>query len=79
LADKQSELTTSTTDDDNLLQRAMAEDALHWEAHRRPISADTLRRKLRIGAARSRLLVATIRDDSHGRMAGAQLTANAGT
>jgi hypothetical protein len=64
--------------DDDLLERAREEDAHHREAHRRPISADTLRRKLRIGAARSRLLVAMIRDDSPGRMAGAQLTTQAG-
>jgi hypothetical protein len=78
LVGKQSELTTSWIEDDDLLQRAIKEDARHWEAHRRPISADTLRRKLRIGAARSRLLVAMIRDDSPGRTAGAQLTAKAG-
>jgi hypothetical protein len=67
LVGKQSELTTSMMDDDDLLTRAREEDARHWEAHRRPISADTLRRQLRIGAARSRLLVAMIRDDSPGR------------
>ena len=78
LVDKHSELTTSMMDDDDLLQRAREEDARHWEAHRRPISADTLRRKFRIGAARSRLLVAMIRDDSPGQMAGAHLTAQAG-
>jgi hypothetical protein len=78
LVDKNSEPTTSTMDEDDLLQRAREEDARHWEAHRRPISADTLRRNLRIGAARSRLLVAIIRDDSPGRMAGAHLTAQAG-
>jgi hypothetical protein len=77
LVDKHSE-TTSMMDDDDLLQRARKEDARHWEAHRRPISADTLRRKLRIGAARSRLLVAMIRDDSPGQMACADLTAQAG-
>jgi hypothetical protein len=77
LVDKHSE-TTSMMDDDDLLQRARKEDARHWEAHRRPISADTLRRKLRIGAARSRLLVAMIRDDSPGQMACAHLTAQAG-
>jgi hypothetical protein len=78
LVGKHGELTTSTMDDDDLLQRARQEDARHWEAHRRPISADTLRRKLRIGAARSRLLVAMIRDDSPGRMVGAQRTAQGG-
>ena len=48
---------------DDLLERARKEDVCHWEDHHRPISAETLRRKLRIGAARSRLLVAMIRTD----------------
>jgi hypothetical protein len=75
LAGKQSEPTTSMMDDDDLVTRAREEDARHWEAHRRPISADTLRRKLRIGAARSRLLVAMIRDDSPGRAVRTELAA----
>ncbi|WP_307134301.1 SpdA protein [Streptomyces aurantiacus] len=49
---------------DDLLARARREDADHWELHRRPISAETLRKRLRIGAARSRMLVAAIRGDS---------------
>ncbi|MFD5542733.1 SpdA protein [Streptomyces sp. NPDC127079] len=48
---------------DALLERARREDAEHWERHRRPISAETLRKRLRIGAARSRTLVATLRSD----------------
>ncbi|WP_328437541.1 SpdA protein [Streptomyces sp. NBC_00444] len=48
---------------DDLLERARQEDADHWELHRRPISAE-LRKRLRIGAARSRILVAVIRGDS---------------
>jgi hypothetical protein len=47
--------------DAELLERARKEDARHWEEHHRPISAETLRRELRVGAARSRLLVALIR------------------
>ncbi|MFI5613178.1 hypothetical protein [Amycolatopsis sp. NPDC051903] len=70
--DRRSSQSSSGLVDDNLLQRAKDEDARHWEAHRRPISADTLRRKLRIGAARSRLLVAVIRADSQGRSAHAE-------
>jgi hypothetical protein len=46
---------------DDLLERARKEDARHWEVHRRPVSAETLRRSLHVGAARSRLLVAMIR------------------
>jgi hypothetical protein len=53
--------------DGELFERARQEDARHWDAHRRPISADTLRKKLRIGAARSRLLVAMIRADHMGQ------------
>jgi hypothetical protein len=32
--------------DGDLLQRAKDEDARHWDTHRRPIFADTLRKKL---------------------------------
>ncbi|WP_159054592.1 hypothetical protein [Streptomyces dysideae] len=49
---------------DDLLERARRENAKHWELHQRPISAETLRKRLRIGAARSRMLVAVIRGDS---------------
>jgi hypothetical protein len=66
-ADGQSSRTASDMVDDDLLQRARDADLRHWDEHRRPISADTLRRKLRIGAARSRLLVAIIRADSQQR------------
>lgn len=45
----------------DLLERARRADAQHWAKHRRPISADTLRRNLRIGAARARLLVSITR------------------
>ncbi|WP_407645445.1 hypothetical protein [Amycolatopsis alkalitolerans] len=47
--------------ENELLERARRADARHWAKHRRPISADTLRRNLRIGAARARLLVSIIR------------------
>ncbi|WP_091315852.1 hypothetical protein [Amycolatopsis tolypomycina] len=63
--------------DDDLLGRAREEDARHWDACHRPISADTLRRKLRIGAARSRLLVAMIRADAQGRSAQAEVATQA--
>jgi hypothetical protein len=48
-------------DGDELLERARAEDALRWQMHRRPISAERLRMRLHIGAARSRSLVAVLR------------------
>jgi hypothetical protein len=76
-ADRQSDRPASRIVDDELLERAREEDARHWDAHRRPISADTLWKKLRIGAARSRLLVAMIRADSQ-RSAQAEVTAQAG-
>jgi hypothetical protein len=49
--------------EEDLIERARKEDARHWVEHRRPISADTLRKQLRIGAARSRTLVSIIRGD----------------
>lgn len=57
---------TGTWDDgaDDLLERARAEDIRHWQTHRRPISAETLRKRLHIGAARSRTLVAVLRAGS---------------
>lgn len=63
-ADGRDNLAACNTIDDDLLERARDADARHWDEHRRPISADTLRRKLRIGTARSRLLVTIIRADS---------------
>ena len=47
--------------DGRLLERARDEDAEHWRRHQRPISAETLRKRLRVGAATSRALVATVR------------------
>jgi hypothetical protein len=52
---------------DDLLARARQEDARHWERHRRPISAETLRKRLGVGAARSRMLVSVIRSNQAGR------------
>ncbi|MGP4051670.1 DUF2637 domain-containing protein [Streptomyces sp. 2A115] len=53
----------------DLLERARAEDARHWQTHRRPISAETLRKRLHIGAARSRALVAVLRAGSASEVA----------
>jgi hypothetical protein len=49
--------------DPELLQRARLEDARHREAAKRPISAETLRKRLGIGAKKSRALVAAIRSE----------------
>jgi hypothetical protein len=48
---------------EGLLDRVRQEDLRHWREHHRPISAETLRRRLRIGARTSRDLVATIRSE----------------
>ena len=53
--------------EDDLLERARREDAWHWSRYQRPISAETLRKRLRIGAARSRMLVAIVRADTGSR------------
>ncbi|MEU8140241.1 SpdA protein [Streptodolium elevatio] len=52
------------TDVEDLLARARVADQQHWELHRRPISAETLRKELRVGAVRSRELVVTLRSTS---------------
>ncbi|MFG2940362.1 DUF2637 domain-containing protein [Streptomyces sp. NPDC048282] len=44
-----------------LLEKARMLDARHREVHQRPASAETLRKELRVGAARSRELVALVR------------------
>ncbi|SFQ20691.1 hypothetical protein [Amycolatopsis rubida] len=44
-----------------LLAQARREDAAHRAAHQKPISADTLRVRLGVGAARARHLVKTVR------------------
>ncbi|MEV6486148.1 DUF2637 domain-containing protein [Streptomyces sp. NPDC051576] len=54
---------------DPLLEQARRVDERHWEVHQRPVSAESLRKELRIGAGRSRQLVAVVRG---GRNGGAQ-------
>lgn len=46
-----------------LLERARELDAEHWIAHRRPISTESLRRELKVGAHRARFLVRQIRGE----------------
>ncbi|MCK9905067.1 hypothetical protein MXD63_34260 [Frankia sp. Cpl3] len=48
----------------DLLHRARAEDVLHWQHHQRPISAETLRKRLRIGTESARGLVAELRSST---------------
>ena len=47
--------------DDQLRDEAYRLDTEHWNQHQRPISADTLRRKLHIGSKRARTLTHHIR------------------
>jgi hypothetical protein len=49
--------------DPELLQRARLEDARHREQRQRPISAETLRKRLGVGAEKSRALVAAVRSE----------------
>nr|WP_245757084.1 hypothetical protein [Amycolatopsis xylanica] len=48
---------------DDLLPRAKEEDALHRSRTQRPISAEVLRGRLGIGAARARMLVKVVRSE----------------
>ncbi len=48
----------------DLLHRARAEDVLHWQHHHRPISAETLRKRLNVGTGTARNLVAHLRRDT---------------
>ena len=51
----------------DLVDRARQEDVAHRTAHQRPISADTLRGRLGIGAKRARRLVALVRAEAQVR------------
>ncbi|MGW4080706.1 DUF2637 domain-containing protein [Streptomyces asiaticus] len=62
---------------DDLLERALAEDAWHWETYQRPISAETLRKRLRVGAVRSRMLVAAVRSTRTGHLTAVASSAGA--
>jgi hypothetical protein len=48
---------------EELLQQARREDAAHRAAHQKPISADTLRARLGIGATQARRLVKIVRSE----------------
>ncbi|MGW5649114.1 hypothetical protein ACWEV3_15635 [Saccharopolyspora sp. NPDC003752] len=51
----------ATSEAEELVSRAVDLDVEHWLRHRRPISAETLRRELGVGSARARALVKRIR------------------
>ncbi|WP_059008308.1 hypothetical protein [Streptomyces specialis] len=54
---------------DDLLERARHADARHRLHHQRPISAESLRKELHIGSARSRMLVSMLRGNDDGQAA----------
>ncbi|MCM3920135.1 hypothetical protein ND748_00290 [Frankia sp. AiPs1] len=49
----------------DLLHRARAEDVLHWQQHQRPISAETLRKRVHVGTGTARRLVTQLRTETH--------------
>lgn len=51
---------------DPLLAHARRVDAQHWQQHRRPVAAETLRKELGVGSARARQLVAQLRTGLNG-------------
>lgn len=53
--------------EDPLLEQARQVDARHRELNRRPVSAEALRKELRIGTSRARQLNALLREDAGGR------------
>jgi hypothetical protein len=70
-ADSEEQPPARPTEDDHrpllpeeLLDRARREDVAHRADHQGPISADMLRRRLAIGAERSRWLVALVRSEA---------------
>ncbi|KLL09764.1 hypothetical protein [Protofrankia coriariae] len=60
--------TDSMARDQDLLHRAWAEDVLHWQQYQRPISAETLRKRLHVGTPTARKLVAQLRSDIHSQI-----------
>jgi hypothetical protein len=52
----------------DLFHRARAEDVLHWQHHHRPISAETLGKRLHVGSRKARELVTRLRSDTHGTL-----------
>ncbi|OHV52151.1 hypothetical protein CgIS1_17420 [Frankia sp. CgS1] len=51
--------------DGSLLDRARREDTRYWEEHRRPISSDELRKRLKVGSKKARALVTQLRTEAH--------------
>ncbi|MEU8632787.1 hypothetical protein AB0C38_11500 [Amycolatopsis sp. NPDC048633] len=62
-ADQQSSDYTTAAGGEAKLERARSLNREHWNLHRRPISAETLRRELGVGASAARKLCATVRPE----------------
>ncbi|MGW5721482.1 hypothetical protein ACWEVP_35275 [Amycolatopsis sp. NPDC003865] len=65
-------LTRQKRSPEKLLELARGEDAAHRAAHQKPISAETLRGRLGIGAAQARRLVKAVRSEFQAGAAGGQ-------
>jgi len=52
----------------DLFHRARAEDVLHWQQYHRPISAETLAKRLHVGSRKARRLVTRLRSATHGTL-----------
>ena len=52
----------------DLFHRARAEDVLHWQEYHRPISAETLAKRLHVGSRKARKLVTRLRSDTRGTL-----------
>jgi hypothetical protein len=65
-------LTTQKRSPEKLLELAREADAAHRAAHQKPISADTLRVRLGIGATQARRLVKAVRSEFQARTEGDQ-------
>ncbi len=63
IAERRPDRSTNETfaPDDALVRRARAEDARHRQEHQRPISGETLRKRLHVGARTSRVLISVVR------------------
>lgn len=62
----------SATDNQANLERARSLNREHWDRYQRPISAESLRRELGVGAAASRKVCAIVRSEMQTAMAAAQ-------
>lgn len=67
--DQEPTIETTAAGAEAKLERARSLNREHWDRHRRPISAESLRRELGVGAATSRKLCAVVRSEMQPAMA----------